>query len=511
MRRSKWLLFAVCACLIAGAAAPLHAQTLVFEGARLITGDGAAPIENSTFVVDGDRFTAIGRRGELHDSRRRRRVDSHRTLSIPRPALVDAMRYTGHGKGSASGSENYTRDTVRYAQPLRLFQHRRDFQPRTARGDLTYRLRAKCCGGRALSARGGRGFGMPDCRSGGPMRRLAYSRHHRGAGALRRAGAPANHVDLIEDLGRRSQTAPLRELRPDLYRAIDPRGSQAQHSSSRAHVDLADVKDLLRAGVDGFAHMIRDRDVDDELLALLKARPNVFFEQTLWASGARSTISKPAWLADPVLREAFAPREIDLLGEEFRSDPETHAPRAHERWTDKPEEYRAPRTRRASRWRSAPILGRDRRAVFRSRNAYRARASGDQGRLDADAGSRRRDQHLRAHSRARSARTVAPGKSADFSFSTPTRWTTSPTRAGSTVSTCAGRNFRAPPCGRDGAVRAGRAPQDSISVRPCATGWTSVPSGNAMIFNWPISFLVAETAISNPTIVKRLPLAVPGL
>jgi hypothetical protein len=28
--------------------------------------------------------------------------------------------------------------------------------------------------------------------------------------------------------------------------------------------------------------MVRDRDIDDEMLALLKQRPNTFFQQTLW-------------------------------------------------------------------------------------------------------------------------------------------------------------------------------------------------------------------------------------
>src|SRR6185436_11077603 len=37
----------------------------VFEGARLITGDGSPPIENSAFIVENSRFTRVGRRGEV--------------------------------------------------------------------------------------------------------------------------------------------------------------------------------------------------------------------------------------------------------------------------------------------------------------------------------------------------------------------------------------------------------------------------------------------------------------
>jgi imidazolonepropionase-like amidohydrolase len=43
---------------------------------------------------------------------------------------------------------------------------------------------------------------------------------------------------------------------------------------------LEDAKDLLRAGLDGFAHGVRDKDVDDEFMALLKQR-TVFFTPNL--------------------------------------------------------------------------------------------------------------------------------------------------------------------------------------------------------------------------------------
>ena len=33
----------------------------MFEGARIIVGDGRAPIENGTFIVNGKRITQVGR------------------------------------------------------------------------------------------------------------------------------------------------------------------------------------------------------------------------------------------------------------------------------------------------------------------------------------------------------------------------------------------------------------------------------------------------------------------
>jgi hypothetical protein len=39
----------------------VSASAMLFEGARLITGDGSAPIENAAFLVENNRFTRVGR------------------------------------------------------------------------------------------------------------------------------------------------------------------------------------------------------------------------------------------------------------------------------------------------------------------------------------------------------------------------------------------------------------------------------------------------------------------
>ena len=65
----------------------------------------------------------------------------------------------------------------------------------------------------------------------------------------------------------------VKKLPPPMYRAII---DEAHTHNLRvvAHIyDLADAKELLRAGIDGFAHGVRDRDVDDEFIALIKQRP----------------------------------------------------------------------------------------------------------------------------------------------------------------------------------------------------------------------------------------------
>src|SRR5947209_8016542 len=49
---------------------------------------------------------------------------------------------------------------------------------------------------------------------------------------------------------------------------------------------LEDAKDLLKSGVDGFVHTVRDRDVDDEYIALVKAHPKVWTGPNIPGPGA---------------------------------------------------------------------------------------------------------------------------------------------------------------------------------------------------------------------------------
>ena len=92
--------------------APQATGVTVFEGARLIVGDGAAPIENSVFIVANNRFTQVGRRGQVNVPAGAARVDltgktvtpaivdAHTHMPVTRDALVDALQrkaYYGAG------------------------------------------------------------------------------------------------------------------------------------------------------------------------------------------------------------------------------------------------------------------------------------------------------------------------------------------------------------------------------------------------------------------------------
>lgn len=321
MRRAKVLataaaLAAAGLCLMLPAA---RADAILFEGARLITGDGGA-IEESAFIVDNGRFTAVGRRGELIAPVGITRVDLTRKTVMP--ALIDAHVHLGYRRGTSFSAANYTADTLRDTlDRFAFFGVAAVLETGTGRGDLPYAVRdAARSGTRYLTA--GRGFAMPDAGPGGVMADAIYGVTTEEEARADVDALAANRPDMVkiwvDDRG-----GTVEKLKPDLYRAIIDQAHQ-DHLRVLAHiVNLDDAKALLRAGVDGFAHMIRDRDVDDELLDLLKERPEVFFLDTLWGERRAIYDAPPQWLREPVLREAFSADDLKELAAQLTPDPAT--------------------------------------------------------------------------------------------------------------------------------------------------------------------------------------------
>ncbi len=309
---------AVCALLLAWLAAPgaqpTNAGATLFEGARLIAGDGGIPIEDSAFLVVNGRIDRVGRRGALQATGGAARVDlAGKTVM---PALVDAHAHIGYMKNLTSGPQNYTRENI--LDHLHRFAYHgvaagmamgSDF------GDLPFQMRDEIARGVAQGAArfltAGRGLAPPDEVRPDNMRHSAYA-------IVTEADAAKAIQELAERRVRIVKTwvddrgGSVRKLTPALYGAII---DEAHRHGMRVAVHatgLADAKALLRAGVDIFAHMVEE--VDDELLALVTGRPRVAFMTAL--GGPRRTVYAP-WIdpPHPLIRETVSAEQMDRLRE----------------------------------------------------------------------------------------------------------------------------------------------------------------------------------------------------
>ena len=286
----------------------------LFEGARLIVGDGSAPIENSAFLVQNDRFTKIGRKGQLQPPAGAVRVDLGGKSVIP--ALVDAHVHLGYRKGLSFTADNYTREIL--LDTLDRFAYygvSAVLEAGTGRGDLPFQVRSEArSGARYLTA--GRGLAMPNAGPGVPMRDAAYGVTTEAEARKYVEELAAKKSDLIK-IWVDDRNGTVEKLKPNLYRAIIDEAHK-HHVRVMAHIaTLEDAKDLLRAGIDGFAHVVRDRDIDEELVAMLAQRRQVFFTETMWGERRAIYGRKPAWIDEPMLADTFSAEEIKQLAAAF--------------------------------------------------------------------------------------------------------------------------------------------------------------------------------------------------
>jgi len=107
----------------------------------------------------------------------------------------------------------------------------------------------------------------------------------------------AKKVDIVK-IWVDDRNGTVKKLTPAIYRSIIDEAHK-NNLPVIAHIFyLADAKDLLRAGIDAFAHGVRDRDIDDEFLDLLKQHPNVYVIPNL--PDNPDAPPDPQWLSETV-------------------------------------------------------------------------------------------------------------------------------------------------------------------------------------------------------------------
>ena len=284
------------------------------------------------------------------------------------------------------------------------------------RGELPYQLRQDTNDDAARFLTAGRGIAWPNA---GPRadywKDAAYgvTTEAEGIDAVRELAA--RRVDIVK-IWVDDRDGSVTPLPPSLYRPII---DEAHRLGLRvvAHVYyLADAKELLRAGVDGFAHGIRDLEIDDEIVELFRQRPQVFVLPNL--PDTPVSAADIDWLSETLP----ASQDRDAAAER----PSGAATAAAVR---RPGAQPAPPGRRRGDDRVRHRC-RHRRAI-RLVGACRARRHGGR-RPDAGAGDRRRDRDDRPHPRDwMTPGPWRPARAPTSSSSTPTRSRISVTRAAS--------------------------------------------------------------------------------
>ena len=262
----------------AGSDAPMS-SAVAFQGARVIVGDGSV-IEDAVFVVDDGLIGQVGASGAVDIPDGAARVDlSGKTVM---PAIVNAHFHLNPERGART---EQLRHSAYYGTSLAVSLGLDE-------GDATFEMRDEVLADGARSQTAGRGITSPEPgRSEVPH--WVTTEDEARAAVRELADQQVDIVKIwVDDRGGRYE-----RLSPELYGAVIDE-AHANGLRVTAHVfRLEDAKGLLRAGVDAFAHGIRDMDVDDELVALWRERPHVVLVPNLPGPGVAENFD---WLSGTV-------------------------------------------------------------------------------------------------------------------------------------------------------------------------------------------------------------------
>ena len=286
-------------------------RVVVFDGPRVIVGDGSPLLEAARIVVRNGIIDQIGPPEVVAAPPGAFRVDlSGRTVM---PTLVNVHGHIGYIKGGTTDKANYSRENVLEDLRRLAYYGIGVFQALgTDREGTEMRIRDEQRSGAladpALATLFTSGPGIvaptPGAANGGP---------YFATDVVFEAASPEAARAYVRQLAPRKPDAvkiwvddrngTKRKMTPDVFAAAIAE-AHLQKLRAVAHVYyLDDAKALARAGVDGFAHLVRaEPGVDTELVDLVRTR-NIFQCSTL--SIQKSAVDGPRWLDDPALAETI--------------------------------------------------------------------------------------------------------------------------------------------------------------------------------------------------------------
>ena len=298
--------------------AGVQAAAQLFEGARLIPGDGGPAMESSAFLVERGTITRVGRKGEIAAPTGVARVDL--TGKTVMPTLISTHVHPGFQKGLTYGAGNYTREVVLNDLNLALYYGVGVVMSQgIERGDLAIQMRDEQAAGKLGGARllvAGRGIGAPNAGPGAmAYKGIAYevTTEEQIRQAVReQAARKVNAIKIwVDDRGGRAPS-----LSPELSAAA---ADEARKHNLRvsAHVYYhRDAAGLAAARVDSFAHLVRDAVMDEPLLAAV-IRNRVFVMPNMGGGERNTHVTPPGWWNEPylagLLNDTASPEVIERM------------------------------------------------------------------------------------------------------------------------------------------------------------------------------------------------------
>lgn len=263
-------------------AAPPSADVTVFTGARLLVGDGTV-VDNATFTVGPDnRFRLVGATAAVQLPAGATTVDLNGLTVMP--AIVDTHVHLSRDR-AALMADLKRRAYFGVSAAMSLGQDT---------GADIHALRREVIPGHALYRTAGRGFTAPEPGRSDIPYWITTAEEGR-AGVREQAALGVDIVKVWVD----DRMGQYPKLAPELYGAVIEEAHANGLRVTAHEYYLADAKELVRRGIDAFAHGVRE-PIDDDFVALLKERPSFVLVPNLPDRGVATDLS---WLSAALPRE----------------------------------------------------------------------------------------------------------------------------------------------------------------------------------------------------------------
>lgn len=295
-------------------------SAVLFEGARVISGEAGSVIEESAFLVQDGRFVRVGRKGEIALPAGGQRIDLTGKTVIP--GLIELHAHLGYFKDNTelrARTTSFTKAQLeKDLQQLAYYGVSAVLSLGADPKELVYRIRDEWRTNpppnTARLYTAGPGISAPNAGPAGELSNAVYFVETEAAARKRVQELAAHRVDGWIKIWHDSRRG---KMAPSVVKSII---DEAHKHNIRvaAHIhELEDFKELLRWGVDGLAHPTWRQDsvepVDDELVALMKQRPDVFMCTSFWTPRNQIYGARPYWIDEPIVKETFSPDEISRL------------------------------------------------------------------------------------------------------------------------------------------------------------------------------------------------------
>jgi imidazolonepropionase-like amidohydrolase len=292
---------AAAATALVSAQAP-RPRAIAFVGARVIDGTDKAPIDNATIVVRDGKIAEVGPSARVSPPADAQRVTLTGRTVIP--GLVNAHGHVGNTEGMSQGhysAANVLRDLKTYAAygVTTVFSLGDDqdagFKMRDAQNVATLDRARLFAAGPVLSPKNEE-----------DARKLVDENVAMGVDIIK--------IRVDDNLG----TTP--KMPPAIYKAVI---DEAHKKGKRVAVHLfylEDAKGVLDAGADFIAHSVRDTDVDDAFVAMMKRRNTCYCPTLMREVSTFVYSSTPSWFSDPLFLKHADPQAVSALKEPARQE-----------------------------------------------------------------------------------------------------------------------------------------------------------------------------------------------